>query len=72
MARFTGVHTPNDNSLSLEDSFGLQCDPVSAEGAVARVVWKWNRGLELLKPLDKGAVFLDFEFGQLLLGQHFV
>ena len=63
MSSSAGIHAPRYSCLVLEDGLARERDPVTCEGAVARV--EFNRG-EQFEFLDEGAARVGMEFGQLV------
>ena len=63
MSSRAGIHAPRYSSLVLEDGLARERNPVTCEGAVARL--KFNRG-EQSEFLDEGAARSGMEFGQLI------
>lgn len=67
MACLASIYAPHYDCLVLQDSIGLDHDPVAGPGAVARGVIDRDTRIQLLKSLDERAVFIGLEFGQLFV-----
>ena len=65
MSRGTGIHTPYNGSLVLEDGFGFERDPVTGEGAVARGELEGDGGGEHFEVLNERAAGIGLESCQL-------
>ena len=63
MSSRAGIHAPCYSCLVLEDGLAREPNPVTCEGAVARVKFGWVQQFEFL---DEGAARVGMEFGQLV------
>ena len=61
-----GIDTPHYSLLVLKDGFALECDPVAAEGALARLVFIRDCAGQLLEFLNKRAIWGEQKFSQLV------
>lgn len=59
----TRVDARHNGRFVLEHPLCLECDPVALEGTVLGVILDRQRGTELFKALDEGAVRVLVEFG---------
>lgn len=68
MPRLTRIDTPPNSCLIFKDVCAFQCNPVSAERAISRIVFYWHSRIKLLELFDKSSAGINLEIRQLFQG----